>query len=265
MNEALNSKHIAIYIIIFCISFLAYTKKAYGLSVQVTATVAGCGDTIISNGEQCEGVNLGGSSCSALGFGGGTLSCTSACTFNTSACTASPISGGGIFGGGGGTSPLFIPVPETNVVFSGKATKGARVTILKDGQIAVTSITNSEDNFTTTISGLSTGNYIFSVYSENENNQHSLPFTFPMYIQRGVTTKISDIILEKENIVSVEKRLSLTRGEIDINKDGRLNFLDFSEMLFWYKKDTPSKEIDFNGDNKITLVDFSILAFYWTG
>jgi hypothetical protein len=46
-----------------------------------------CGNGALDAGEQCDGTNLGGASCSSLGFPGGTLSCTAACTFNTSACT----------------------------------------------------------------------------------------------------------------------------------------------------------------------------------
>lgn len=45
-----------------------------------------CGNGTIDAGEQCDGGNLGGATCQSQGFPGGTLSCTAACTFNTSAC-----------------------------------------------------------------------------------------------------------------------------------------------------------------------------------
>ncbi len=45
-----------------------------------------CGDGIINGNEQCDGSNLGGASCSSLGYSGGTLQCTSSCTFNTNNC-----------------------------------------------------------------------------------------------------------------------------------------------------------------------------------
>lgn len=57
-----------------------------------------CGDGTIDAGEQCDGANLGGASCTTRGFTGGTLSCSASCTFVTSSCT----NGGG--GGGGGAS-----------------------------------------------------------------------------------------------------------------------------------------------------------------
>jgi len=60
------------------------------LSCQ-TATVQGgyCGDGIINGTEQCDGVALGGATCTSRGFDGGTLSCSS-CSFDTSACTTDP-------------------------------------------------------------------------------------------------------------------------------------------------------------------------------
>lgn len=48
---------------------------------------AGCGDGMISPGEQCDGSDLQGFDCSSLGLNGGTLSCDPVtCTFDTSMC-----------------------------------------------------------------------------------------------------------------------------------------------------------------------------------
>jgi hypothetical protein len=46
----------------------------------------GCGNGFIDGTEQCDGSDLGGATCSGQGFDGGTLSCTSSCTFDTSDC-----------------------------------------------------------------------------------------------------------------------------------------------------------------------------------
>lgn len=45
-----------------------------------------CGNGVIDSGEQCDSGNLNGGSCSSQGFVGGTLSCSSSCTYNTSQC-----------------------------------------------------------------------------------------------------------------------------------------------------------------------------------
>lgn len=47
-----------------------------------------CGDGARNQaGEFCDGADLGGQSCAALGFAGGTLGCSADCTFNATACT----------------------------------------------------------------------------------------------------------------------------------------------------------------------------------
>lgn len=45
-----------------------------------------CGNGVCEAGESCDGGDLNGNTCSALGFDDGTLRCSSACTFNTSLC-----------------------------------------------------------------------------------------------------------------------------------------------------------------------------------
>ena len=59
------------------------------------AVAMGCGNGTRGTGELCDGADLGGKKCQDLGYSGGTLSCTSLCTFNTGGCT----------GGSSGQSP----------------------------------------------------------------------------------------------------------------------------------------------------------------
>lgn len=48
-----------------------------------------CGNNNLESGEQCDGSDLGGATCISIGFnGGGTLTCSAGCTFNTSQCQA---------------------------------------------------------------------------------------------------------------------------------------------------------------------------------
>jgi len=54
----------------------------------------------------------------------------------------------------------------------------------------------------------------------------------------------------------------------DLNRDGKVNLVDFSILLYWWG--TPNggasdPSADINGDTKVNLVDFSILLFNWTG
>ncbi len=184
------------YIFFLSLIFFFLIKGTFvvnAINIEVTATVPGCGDTAIGVGEQCDGSNLGGSSCSSLGFTGGSLSCTSACTFNTISCTSGSPGGGG--GGGGGGIVSNPSIPATNVVFTGRAYPRSTITLLKDAQVAATTIADSGANFQMTISGLSGGNYIFSVYSEDSKGVRSSLLTFPISVTSGVTTKVSNIFI----------------------------------------------------------------------
>jgi len=49
----------------------------------------------------------------------------------------------------------------------------------------------------------------------------------------------------------------------DLNKDDRVNLIDFSILLYWWGRENPSA--DFNQDGLVNLTDFSIMLYYWTG
>jgi hypothetical protein len=55
-----------------------------------------CGNGVKDPGEDCDGADLGGATCESLGFTGGTLACSPACTYDTSGCTQAcvPVSKG---------------------------------------------------------------------------------------------------------------------------------------------------------------------------
>jgi hypothetical protein len=62
-----------------------------------TGSPVGCGDNVVSGNEQCDGANLNGFTCEALGNAGGTLQCDPVtCTFDTQMCEV----GGGESSGG---------------------------------------------------------------------------------------------------------------------------------------------------------------------
>lgn len=53
----------------------------------------------------------------------------------------------------------------------------------------------------------------------------------------------------------------------DLNRDGRVNLVDFSILLFWWNTNggNSNPSADINGDGRVSLTDFSILLFNWTG
>jgi hypothetical protein len=158
-------------------------------TIEATIKISVCGNSVKEDSEQCDGTDLGGATCVSQGFAGGTLNCSASCTFDTSACTLAPPPAGG---GGGVYVP---PPPETVVNFTGRAYPKTTVTLLKDAQIAATTVAGSDANFQISLSGLSAGNYIFSVYSEDKEGRRSSLLTFPISVTKGTTTNVSGIFI----------------------------------------------------------------------
>lgn len=72
---------------------------------------------------------------------------------------------------------------------------------------------------------------------------------FSNHVRYGVGEELGDVI------------------NADLNRDGRVNLIDFSILLFWWgtaggDSDPPA---DINQDGVVNLIDFSILLFNWTG
>jgi hypothetical protein len=153
-----------------------------------------CGNNIKETGEQCDGTDLAGASCTSLGFIGGMLFCKASCDFDTWACSYN-----GSGGGGNGEGVL----SQTGVNFDGRAYPLSKITVLKDGQIATTTIAGSDANFNVSLTGLSSGNYTFSLYGEDNNGNHSALFNIPLFIISGNTATISGIFISPT--ISVDK------------------------------------------------------------
>ena len=168
-----------------------------------------------------------------------------------------PTGGGGGGGGGGGE----ITYGTGGVTFSGRADPGSLIRILKDAQLISTTRAGTNGSFYASVTGLSAGTYIFSLYSEDEDGRRSDLVTFPTSITAGVTANITDIVIAPATGDVAEK--CDKRG--DVNADCKVNLVDFSIVAYWYGRTNPPKTVDINGDGKINLVDFSIMAYNWTG
>ena len=152
------------------------TSNGVYASVQEASTRSSvCGNGVKESGEQCDAGGANGP-CPAT--------CSTSCTTNS--C------GGGGGGGGGSYTP---PTSQTIVNFSGRVYPKSAVTLLKDAQIAATTIAGSDANFQISLSGLSGGNYIFSVYSEDNQGRRSSLLTFSVSVTAGVTTNVSGIFI----------------------------------------------------------------------
>ena len=123
-----------------------------------------------------------------------------------STTTTTTSAGGGGGGGGGG----YTPSSETKVIFTGRAYPKSTVTLLKDAQIVATTIAGSDANFQISLSGVSAGNYIFSLYSEDNKGNRSSLLTFPLTVTFGVTTNVTNIFIAPT--IDIDKS-EVRRGE----------------------------------------------------
>ena len=59
--------------------------------------------------------------------------------------------------------------------------------------------------------------------------------------------------------------LNGTMSIADLNRDGKVNSIDFSILLYYWKSKPPYKNqyVDINKDSKVDSVDFSILLYWW--
>jgi len=110
-------------------------------------------------------------------------------------------------GGGGIGAP---PPPITSVMFSGRAYPGSSVTLLKDAQIAVKTVAGPDSKFQISLSRLSGGSYIFSLYAEDHKGYRSSLLSFPVSVTTGATTNISGIFIAPT--IAVDKS-EVKRGE----------------------------------------------------
>ena len=68
--------------------FALFLALAAPVACEDPKTVDSCGDEFIDPGEDCDGAQLNGASCTSIGYynAAGTLRCTAGCTFDVSAC-----------------------------------------------------------------------------------------------------------------------------------------------------------------------------------
>lgn len=254
-------------------------------------------------------------------------------------------------GGGGGSSGS--GSNQNSVTISGYTFPNAKLTLLKDGQIATTLIANNSGSFTIVVNGLNPGTYQFAVYAEDRDGITSSPYVVnvvvasnqgysyngvvipptilasPTSVQAGQPVAVygyappgstvsvevpgqhffGSTVADASGFYRYEVRANLSSGSyffrsraqvgavsslyskpiaiqyyvvgqqppspppppspyatcVDYNRDGRVNLIDFSILLYWFNKINPPREIDCNGDNRIDIKDFSILMYFWTG
>ncbi len=91
--------------------------------------------------------------------------------------------------GGGGY------IPETKVIFKGKAYPNAVLTILKNEVVAATFFASKSGLFEKELNGLLGGTYTFGIFAEDMESRQSVTLSFTVSIFSGMTTIISGIFI----------------------------------------------------------------------
>jgi hypothetical protein len=184
-------------------------SHATGVGVlDINARVPGCGDGIIDSGEACDGGNLGGASCPVLGFGGGTLACTSSCTFATSSCTAVVRSAATASRTGGG-APAVAAVGT--VVLMGRTAPGAEVQVQLDGIPWRSVSSDVQGDFQLSLT-LSPGRYRVGVRAKTTDGSVTALTMIPVSVVRGLVSKYETIRLSPTAAVTAQAGVMLVSG-----------------------------------------------------
>ena len=188
MNEKKLILLIFFLIIPFYLGGLFYDSKlasAATTKIEATIKMTICGNNIKEAGEDCDNTDLTGKNCQSFGYPQGILSCKPSCEFNLANC----------YENNNNSNNRTEIQPESKVNFSGKAYPLSNAVLLKDGQIVSKTTADSNANFSMQVSDLSTGNYIFSIYGEDNKGMTSSTFVFSVKISQGSTTTIDNILI----------------------------------------------------------------------
>jgi len=226
INHFLKLKFTYLFLGIFIVSFGLFTisKKiiaATNPNFQLQIIIV-CGNNVKDPGEQCDGVDLGGFTCSDRGFSGGSLLCTSLCTFDVSACTNS-----------------HHEISKTSVIFEGLAYPNSIVTLLKDGQIVATTIADSDANFQINVSDISDGDYRYIFYAEDGDGNRSSTSAFSDSVITGGSNNIRGIflaptILLDKSEVKLDSNVIIS-GQTVPQADVLISISSISEEVFFVK------------------------------
>lgn len=149
----------------------------------------------------------------------------------------------------------------TSMLFSGQAAPGAEVvvTVYDDDGTSVSTqqtVASGDGRYNTTFT---TNDLAEDEYSVNATQTHNN--------QRSEKSQTYFFRVGQET-VPTEEFACPAFG--DLNRDCRVNLIDFSIAAFWYGKKLSPEFAEYersrlNNDGVVNIIDFSIMAYYWTG
>jgi hypothetical protein len=197
-----------------------------------------CGDSFLDPGETCDSPDLNGATCASQGFDSGTLTCSSACAYVTTACVTASAGGGGGGGGGGGASPNDPTIDDEieDLEFTYKST----FLLYGGNDSGVDSIEVDGDDSDSEVDGTNWTATVALAFGLN---------SFELVAIDG--SRDSD-----ETVYEIYRRLI---G--DVNQDDTVDDYDLSKFVGLWGDD--DREGDFNDDDIVDDYDFSMMVARW--
>jgi len=142
--------------------------------------------------------------------------------------------------------------PGDIVTFSGQATPGATLRLYIDDNTSPTTATVGAD-----------GRWSIDIDTGTLQIAEHI-FRAKAVTGSGSLTTESGFSTSLQLFVGVDGQV--TRPS-DLNRDGFVNLIDFSILIFWWQTDGGESDppADINQNGRVSLEDFSILLFNWTG
>jgi cysteine-rich repeat protein len=150
-----------------------------------------------------------------------------------------------------------ISIPKSGqITITGQTIPGARVDIAVDNTKIVDNTTaDAGGRYTYVLTGARAGDGAHTVKAKFEITEGA----------NGTTRRESSY----SSVVGfgVGAGTAVVAGSSDLNRDGKVNLIDFSILIFWWGTPGGSSNppADINNNGKVGLEDFSILLFNWTG
>lgn len=166
-----------------------YSGILYRLFPLVTGAV--CGNNIKESGEECDGYDLGSTSCTSLGYSGGTLGCSTTCKRQTSSCIS--------------TTPQASTTPTIN--FS----SGGETSLVNSDN--TTSIFNFPQNFYTEDLKLQANSYANDFFVSNKPAPSGKNFVSKTY-------DFSFTTLLEAQVVTISDPVTITISYLDSDVSG---------------------------------------------
>ncbi|MCD6522188.1 MAG: DUF2341 domain-containing protein [Candidatus Diapherotrites archaeon] len=186
-----------------------------------TFTITGiCGNGILEPGEECDGSNFGGKTCSSYGYSGGSLTCTSSCTISIDGCSSGGDDGSSSGGGGGGGGGA---VDLEDVEF--KSDEGETITfpiVFTSGPVTIERDFDYESTFIT-IDYTEVKTYIREVVKTDKDLRD---VRYTTTIPKEFAQKASDITIDGAdyNIVKDDPVFELILGDMKAGEEKTVTF-----------------------------------------